>query len=176
MRLISLPTWAFTIYLTNSFDETASQAKQIIEDALAVQAAGAFAVLLECVPSPVSKAVTEILDIPTIGIGAGPETSGQVLVFHDLMGMLQHPHHAQFVPKFCKRYAAVGEQIRIGLEEYREDVENRRFPNEDYSPYKVKIWSAAPDAVFRLTNLFLLRIDVKGGDAKAARSRGERVS
>ncbi|TYZ69439.1 hypothetical protein PybrP1_012648 [[Pythium] brassicae (nom. inval.)] len=116
---------------------TAAQAEEIIKDALAVQEAGAFAVVLECVPSPVAKQVTELLEIPTIGIGAGPETSGQVLVYHDLLGMLQHPHHAQFVPKFCKRYADVGERIRIGLEEYREDVENRRFPNEDYAPYKM---------------------------------------
>lgn len=116
----------------------AAQAEEIIKDALAVQEAGAFAVVLECVPSPVAKQVTALLEIPTIGIGAGPETSGQVLVYHDLLGMLQHPHHAQFVPKFCKRYADVGERIRIGLEEYREDVENRRFPNEDYAPYKVR--------------------------------------
>ncbi|GMF55887.1 unnamed protein product [Phytophthora fragariaefolia] len=115
----------------------AAQARMIIEDALAVQEAGAFAVVLECVPSPVAKAVTELLKIPTIGIGAGPETDGQVLVFHDLLGMLQHPHHAQFVPKFCKRYADVGEQIRIGLENYRDDVESGRFSSEAYSPYKV---------------------------------------
>ncbi|GMF45037.1 unnamed protein product [Phytophthora lilii] len=113
----------------------------IIEDALAVQKAGAFAVVLECVPSAVAKAVTELLKIPTIGIGAGPETDGQVLVFHDLLGMLQHPHHAQFVPKFCKRYADVGEQIRIGLENYRDDVESGRFSSEAYSPYKVSFLS-----------------------------------
>uniref|UniRef100_H3G552 3-methyl-2-oxobutanoate hydroxymethyltransferase n=1 Tax=Phytophthora ramorum TaxID=164328 RepID=H3G552_PHYRM len=112
---------------------TAAQARMIIEDALAVQKAGAFAVVLECVPSAVAKAVTEILKIATIGIGAGPETDGQVLVFHDLLGMLQHPHHAQFVPKFCKRYADVGEQIRIGLENYRDDVESGRFSSEEYS-------------------------------------------
>ncbi|ETI54518.1 3-methyl-2-oxobutanoate hydroxymethyltransferase [Phytophthora nicotianae CJ01A1] len=116
---------------------TAAQARMIIEDALAVQKAGAFAVVLECVPSAVSKAVTELLKIPTVGIGAGPETDGQVLVFHDLLGMLQHPHHAQFVPKFCKRYADVGEQIRIGLENYRDDVESGRFSSEAYSPYKM---------------------------------------
>ncbi|TMW67741.1 hypothetical protein Poli38472_007413 [Pythium oligandrum] len=116
---------------------TATQAEQIIEDALAVQEAGAFAVVVECVPTPVAKAVTELLKIPTIGIGAGPETSGQVLVFHDLLGMLQHPHHAQHVPKFCRRYADVGERIRVGLEEYRDDVEARRFPNEEFAPYKM---------------------------------------
>ncbi|KAF4321512.1 hypothetical protein BBO99_00001027 [Phytophthora kernoviae] len=116
---------------------TAKQAKLIIEDALAVQKAGAFAVVIECVPSAVAKHLTELLNIPTIGIGAGPETDGQVLVFHDLLGMLQHPHHAQFVPKFCKRYADVGEQIRIGLENYRDDVESGRFSSEAYSPYKI---------------------------------------
>ncbi|CAI5741885.1 unnamed protein product [Hyaloperonospora brassicae] len=116
---------------------TASQARLIIEDALAVQKAGAFAVVLECIPSAVAKAVTKLLRIPTIGIGAGPETDGQVLVFHDLLGMLQHPHHAQFVPKFCKRYADVGEQIRIGLENYRDDVESGRFSSDAYSPYKM---------------------------------------
>ncbi|KAF0700633.1 Aste57867_8811 [Aphanomyces stellatus] len=116
---------------------TAKQAELIIEDALAVQAAGAFAVVLECVPSIVAKTVTEILDVPTIGIGAGPHTSGQVLVFHDFLGMLQHPHHAQHVPKFCKKYADVGERIRQGLEEFREDVENKQFPSEEYAPYKM---------------------------------------
>ncbi|KAG7376825.1 hypothetical protein PHYPSEUDO_012670 [Phytophthora pseudosyringae] len=116
---------------------TAAQARMIIVDALAVQKAGAFAVVLECVPSAVAKAVTALLKIPTIGIGAGPETDGQVLVFHDLLGMLQHPHHAQFVPKFCKRYADVGDQIRIGLENYRDDVESGRFSSEAYSPYKM---------------------------------------
>ncbi|DAZ98990.1 TPA: hypothetical protein N0F65_011245, partial [Lagenidium giganteum] len=116
---------------------TVGQAEAIIEDALAVQEAGAFAVVLECVPSIVAKHVTDILKIPTIGIGAGPHTSGQVLVFHDLLGMLQHPHHAQHVPKFCKRYADVGERIRTGLEEYRDDVEAGRFPDEKYAPYKM---------------------------------------
>ncbi|TDH66314.1 hypothetical protein CCR75_007375 [Bremia lactucae] len=116
---------------------TAAQARSIVEDALAVQNAGAFAVVLECIPSAVAKAVTKLLTIPTIGIGAGPETNGQVLVFHDLLGMLQHPHHAQFVPKFCKRYADVGEQIRIGLERYRDDVETGQFSSEAYSPYKM---------------------------------------
>ncbi|RAW24133.1 hypothetical protein PC110_g19431 [Phytophthora cactorum] len=85
---------------------TAAQARSIIEDALAVQKAGAFA-------------------------------SALALVFHDLLGMLQHPHHAQFVPKFCKRYADVGEQIRVGLENYRDDVESGRFSSKAYSPYKM---------------------------------------
>ncbi|ETM00900.1 3-methyl-2-oxobutanoate hydroxymethyltransferase [Phytophthora nicotianae] len=116
---------------------TAAQARSIIEDALAVQMAGAFAVLIECVPIAVAQHVTELLKIPAIGIGAGASTDGQVLVFHDLLGMLQHPHHAQFVPKFCKRYAGIGEQIRIGLEAYRDDVESGQFSSEAYSPYKM---------------------------------------
>ncbi|KAG3042687.1 hypothetical protein PC121_g23024 [Phytophthora cactorum] len=68
--------------------------------------------------------------------GRSPQ-SALALVFHDLLGMLQHPHHAQFVPKFCKRYADVGEQIRVGLENYRDDVESGRFSSKAYSPYKM---------------------------------------
>nr|CCA21559.1 3methyl2oxobutanoate hydroxymethyltransferase putat [Albugo laibachii Nc14] len=116
---------------------TAEQAEKIIEDAIAIERAGACALVIECVPSTVAKHITDILKIPTIGIGAGPHTGGQVLVYHDLLGMLQHPHHAQFVPKFCKRYADVGQAIRIGLENYRDDVENQRFPSEEYAPYKM---------------------------------------
>lgn len=118
---------------------TAEQARHIIDNALAVQEAGAFAVVVECVPSVVAKELTKILTIPTIGIGSGPNTSGQVLVFHDLLGMLQHPHHAQHVPKFCKRYADVGNAIRKGLESFREDIEQSRFPTEEYSPYKMSL-------------------------------------
>lgn len=126
-------------HMLATLSHVAAQAEEILKDALAVQEAGAFAVVLECVPSPVAKQITDLLRIPTIGIGAGPETSGQVLVFHDALGMLQHPHHAQHVPKFCKRYADVGERIRLGLEDFREDVENRRFPSEEYAPYKVRL-------------------------------------
>lgn len=116
---------------------TAVKARQLLDDALAVQEAGAFAVVVECVPSPVAKSVTEALEIPTIGIGAGPFTSGQVLVYHDMLGMLQHPHHAQFVPRFCKNYASVGEEVRRGLERFRQEVEEGSFPQEQYSPYKM---------------------------------------
>ena len=61
----------------------------------ALEAAGCFAIVLECVPAPIAAAATQALGIPTIGIGAGPMCSGQVLVFHDLLGMMSHPHHAQ---------------------------------------------------------------------------------
>ncbi|CAM9182561.1 unnamed protein product [Choristocarpus tenellus] len=116
---------------------TAVKARQLVDDAIAIQEAGAFAIVVECVPSPVARAITNALEIPTIGIGAGPHTSGQVLVYHDMLGMLQHPHHAQFVPRFCKRYANVGEEVRRGLEQFREEVETGVFPEEQYSPYKM---------------------------------------
>jgi 3-methyl-2-oxobutanoate hydroxymethyltransferase len=83
----------------------------------------------------VAEAITEALEIPTIGIGAGPGTSGQVLVFHDMLGMLSHPHHEQFMPKFCKQYAQVGHMIQQGLQDFKADVEGGTFPGTEYSPY-----------------------------------------
>ena len=94
--------------------------------------------MVECVPAPVASAITHALEIPTIGIGAGGGTSGQVLVFHDLLGMMQHPHHAHFVPRFCKQYASVGETIREGLESFVNEVESGAFPGNEYSPYMLE--------------------------------------
>lgn len=74
---------------------TAEEAARVVEEAQALEKAGCFAVVLECVPAVVGRLVTESLSVPTIGIGAGPSTSGQVLVYHDLLGMMQHPHHAK---------------------------------------------------------------------------------
>jgi 3-methyl-2-oxobutanoate hydroxymethyltransferase len=116
---------------------TAVKARRLVDDALALQDAGAFAVVIECVPAPVAQAITEALEIPTIGIGAGPHTSGQVLVYHDMLGMTSHPHHEAFVPRFCKRYAQLGDAIRSGLEAFKQDVEAGTFPSEAYSPYKM---------------------------------------
>ena len=114
---------------------TAVKARAVLDDALRLQDAGAFAIVLECLPANVAAAITETLEIPTIGIGAGGLTSGQVLVFHDMLGMTSHPHHEQFVPKFCKRYAQIGHIIQDGLNEYKKDVESGAFPGDKYSPY-----------------------------------------
>ncbi|KAK7349479.1 hypothetical protein VNO77_06877 [Canavalia gladiata] len=110
---------------------------KVVETAMALQEAGCFSVVLECVPPPVAAAVTAALQIPTIGIGAGPFCSGQVLVYHDLIGMSQHLHHAKVTPKFCKEYARVGNVINNALVEYKKDVINGSFPDADHSPYKI---------------------------------------
>ncbi|KAL7557385.1 hypothetical protein ACA910_000015 [Epithemia clementina (nom. ined.)] len=117
---------------------TAARARTLLDDAMRLQDAGVFAMVLECMPQVVAQAITESLEIPTIGIGAGQYTSGQVLVFHDMLGMLSHPHHEAFVPKFCKRYASVGHSIQEGLQSFKQDVEQGIFPGEEYAPYDMK--------------------------------------
>jgi len=114
---------------------TAVRARELLDDALRLQDAGCFSVVLECIPANVATAITETLEIPTIGIGAGGGTSGQVLVYHDMLGMLSHPHHQQFVPKFCKKYAQVGHAIQEGLSQFKSEVESGVFPGTEYSPY-----------------------------------------
>ncbi|XP_027106238.1 3-methyl-2-oxobutanoate hydroxymethyltransferase 2, mitochondrial-like isoform X2 [Coffea arabica] len=112
-------------------------AVKVVETAIALQEAGCFAVVLECVPAPVAAAATSALQIPTIGIGAGPFCSGQVLVYHDLLGMLRHPHHAKVTPRFCKQYAHVGDVINKALLGYKEEVTSGSFPSSAHSPYKI---------------------------------------
>lgn len=116
---------------------TAKQAMDVLADAVAVQEAGAFAVVIECVPAMVAREITKRLDIATIGIGSGQYTDGQVLVYHDLLGMMQHPWHAQHALRFCKQYASVGSVINKALAEYREDVKSGGFPGNEYSPYQI---------------------------------------
>jgi 3-methyl-2-oxobutanoate hydroxymethyltransferase len=116
---------------------TASEALRVMKEAAALQEAGCIAIVLECIPSIVAAAITRELKIPTIGIGSGPQCSGQVLVFHDMLGFLQHPHHAKVTPKFCKKYANVGTDIQKALLEYVEDVESKGFPTEAHSPYAI---------------------------------------
>ena len=117
---------------------TATKALRILDDALALQEAGAFALVVECVPSLVGQTLAQELDIPVIGIGAGPYTDGQVLVYHDVLGMTTHPHYEAFVPRFCKQYAKVGDMVAEGLEAYRKEVKGQAFPtDETYSPYSM---------------------------------------
>ncbi|XP_054158559.1 uncharacterized protein LOC128956871 [Oppia nitens] len=101
----------------------ASQALGIVDDALALQEAGCFAVVIEMVPQVVGTEIARLLRIPTIGIGAGNGTDGQVLVYHDMLGM-----YADFVPKFCRQYARLSSTIHEALVQYRSEVESRQFP------------------------------------------------
>lgn len=103
-------------------------ADRLVADAKALQDAGAFMVVLEMVPAALGKRVTEALSIPTIGIGAGVHTSGQVLVIYDLLGL-----NDSFKPKFLKRYAELGLTVEQALTAYREEVEARAFPDDAHS-------------------------------------------
>jgi 3-methyl-2-oxobutanoate hydroxymethyltransferase len=107
---------------------TAQQARQLYDDALALEEAGCFAVVLEAVPAPVAARVTEALSVPTIGIGAGAACDGQVLVYHDLLGLYEGR-----APRFVKRYADLAGEIRGALESYAADVRGRRFPEEQHT-------------------------------------------
>jgi 3-methyl-2-oxobutanoate hydroxymethyltransferase len=100
----------------------------VIEDAKAVEDAGAFAVVLESVPRTVGKTITEMLSIPTIGIGAGPDCDGQVLVVHDLIGLA-----GQFRPKFVKTYVNVRAEIEKGVKDFIEEVRTGVFPDDSHS-------------------------------------------
>jgi len=103
-------------------------AKTIIDDARVLEEAGAFSILLEAVPSKVSKLVTERAGIPIIGIGAGPDCDGQILIFHDMFGL-----YPAFTPKFAKQYADVGKTIVEGLQRYADEVREGVFPEPKHS-------------------------------------------
>jgi 3-methyl-2-oxobutanoate hydroxymethyltransferase len=107
---------------------SAETALRLLADARALEAAGCFSLVLEAVPPPVARRVSEQLHIPTIGIGAGADTDGQVLVWHDLLGLYEGR-----VARFVKRYAEIGADIRAALEAYAEDVRERRFPAEQHT-------------------------------------------
>jgi 3-methyl-2-oxobutanoate hydroxymethyltransferase len=107
---------------------TAAKARQLIDDALALEQAGCFAIVLECVPAPVAARITESLSVPTIGIGAGPDCDGQVLVYHDLLGLYEGR-----APRFVKRYADLANEIRRALEAYAADVRTGAFPEEQHT-------------------------------------------
>ena len=105
-----------------------AQAKKLIEDALAVQEAGAFAVTLECVPEKLATLVTKKLYIPTIGIGAGAGCDGQVLVYADMLGMF-----SDFTPKFVKRFAETGAMMKQGFEQYIKEVKEGTYPSAEHT-------------------------------------------
>jgi 3-methyl-2-oxobutanoate hydroxymethyltransferase len=105
-----------------------AQARRIVEDAAALDEAGCWGVVLELVPAPLAQMITQRISIPTIGIGAGPHCDGQVLVFHDVVGLF-----SGFTPTFVKRYAEAGQVIRDALSRYAEDVRAGRFPDQGQS-------------------------------------------
>lgn len=107
--------------------KTAEQAQQLIEDARACEEAGAAAVVLECIPHQLTEAVSQALTIPTIGIGAGVEADGQVLVFHDLVQYGKH-----HIPKFVKAFAHVGDEVEHGITSYVREVKTGTFPAKEH--------------------------------------------
>ena len=109
--------------------KTREGAKLLIEDAMAIQEAGAYAVVLELVPSELAKLISERLTIPTIGIGAGPYCDGQVQVFHDVLGLIE-----DFVPKHAKQYSQISMTMREALTRYAAEVEAHEFPTEQNAP------------------------------------------
>lgn len=121
---------AFGGYKVQGKSETA--AAKLLGDALAVQEAGAFAVVLECVPAKLAALITERLDITTIGIGAGSGCDGQVLVYQDMLGMF-----TDYVPKFVKQFARVGDIMKQAFADYKREVSEGTFPAEEHS-YKIE--------------------------------------
>lgn len=112
---------------------TVDESVRILKECIKLQDAGVFSIVLECIPNKLSQYITERLSIPTIGIGAGPHTSGQVLVISDLLGM-RGPH----VPKFVQQYGDFLQQAVNGVKKYQEDVKSRAFPNADTHGFKMK--------------------------------------
>ena len=104
------------------------EAKKLIEDAKLLEEAGCFAIVLEKIPKDLAKKVSESVNIPTIGIGAGPDTDGQVLVLHDLLGITM-----DFSPRFLRRYLNLAEDINNAIGQYCQDVRSGDFPNENES-------------------------------------------
>ena len=102
----------------------ADDAKRLIDEAVALDGAGCFSIVLECVPEELAALITERVSVPTIGIGAGPSCDGQVLVFHDLLGL-----YDGHTPKFVRRYASIGDEMLNAIAKYLEDVRSGRFPN-----------------------------------------------
>jgi 3-methyl-2-oxobutanoate hydroxymethyltransferase len=133
------PQTAIALGGYRSQGRTAEKAMQVVDDALALQEAGCFAIVFEAVPAELTEAVMPHIQIPVIGIGAGPAADGQVLVYHDLLGIYDG-HAARFV----KRYANVREQMIDGVRRYADDVRARRYPESEHT------YTMAPDEAAHL--------------------------
>lgn len=144
--------------------KSCAEATAVLDDARAVEQAGAFAVVVECVPRRLAEVVTRAVDIPTVGIGSGNSCDGQVLVYHDMLGILSHPHHAKVAPKFSKMFAELAVGIHDAIGDYCRQVRTREFPSEQYSPY------AIPDDEFEQ---FLRTVKDDEGKEKSARRETE---
>jgi 3-methyl-2-oxobutanoate hydroxymethyltransferase len=118
---------------------TAERARAVLDEALALQEAGCFAIVFEAIPADVTDVIMGQMEIPVIGIGAGASTDGQVLVLHDLLGI-----HGGFQPKFVKRYADVKGEMLRGLQAYAEEVRTRQFPGKEHT------YGIAPEELERL--------------------------
>jgi 3-methyl-2-oxobutanoate hydroxymethyltransferase len=118
---------------------TAARARQVADDALALQDAGCFAIVFEAIPAQVTDEIMPHMGIPVIGIGAGPSTDGQVLVLHDLLAI-----HDDFQPKFAKRFANVKAEMLRGVTDYAEEVRTRQFPGPEHT------YGIAPEELERL--------------------------
>ena len=116
---------AFGGYKVQGKDEAAAQ--KLLDDAKAIAEAGVFAIVLECVPSALAKKVTEAVPVPTIGIGAGADCDGQILVYQDMLGMF-----SDFTPKFVKRYANIGEAMKAAFKGYIDEVGEGVFPTAEH--------------------------------------------
>lgn len=103
-------------------------AERLLEDALALEEAGAFCIVLEAIPNPVAQAITERLKVPSLGIGAGLHCDAQVLVMHDLLGLFD-----RFVPKFVKQYAQIGKDVVAAFSKFDEEVKTGAFPDDEHS-------------------------------------------
>ena len=112
---------------------TAVAAQKVIDDALAVEQAGAFMVVLECIPASISEIITRRLEVPTLGYGAGIGCDGQGLVAHDMLGYFD-----RFTPKFAKQYANISRVIFDAFESYTKDVKDGKFPTDEYSFHIIK--------------------------------------
>ena len=122
--------------------KTLGAIEKLMKDAIALDRAGVFSLVLEGLPREVASMITAEISVPTIGIGAGPDCDGQVLVFHDIMGLTFSP-----TAKFVRRYADAAAVMREGLERFREDVEHRRYPSDEESYHLPRETAAALETV-----------------------------